>query len=194
MAHRLGLPCSVKSSWTRDRTHVPCIGLWILYHWTTRQVLDLHFEVQSSTKSGAVFLTKETREKNMLESSRKLLMQLKLQELKFWKEKPQSPGLTLCHFLHPGGHCWFWAQTGSSQFRLSVCGGRRKTGKVFWGELRGFKPISGFPQGWSQDPHGKILKIWAGDFFSLKHRDDISVLTRRGSKEYISSQLKIRGE
>ena len=31
----------------------------------------------------------------MLESSRKLLMQLKLQELKFWKEKPQSPGLTL---------------------------------------------------------------------------------------------------
>ena len=48
--------------------------------------------------------------------------------------------------------------------------------------------------GWSQGPHGKILKSWAGDFCSLKHRDDISVLTRRGSKEYISSQLKTRGE
>ena len=23
---------------TRDRTHVPCVGRWILYHWTTREV------------------------------------------------------------------------------------------------------------------------------------------------------------
>ena len=26
------------SSLTRDRTHIPCIGRWILYHWTTRKV------------------------------------------------------------------------------------------------------------------------------------------------------------
>ena len=26
------------SSLTRDRTHVPCIGRWILNHWTTREV------------------------------------------------------------------------------------------------------------------------------------------------------------
>ena len=25
----------VESSWTRDRTHVPCIGRWILNTWTT---------------------------------------------------------------------------------------------------------------------------------------------------------------
>ena len=25
------------SSWTRDRTHVSCIGRWILYHWATRE-------------------------------------------------------------------------------------------------------------------------------------------------------------
>ena len=25
------------SSWTRDRTHVPCIGRWILNHWTNRE-------------------------------------------------------------------------------------------------------------------------------------------------------------
>ena len=27
----------VGSSRTRDRTHVPCIGRWILNHWTTRE-------------------------------------------------------------------------------------------------------------------------------------------------------------
>ena len=26
------------SSWTRDQTHVPCIGRWILNHWTMREV------------------------------------------------------------------------------------------------------------------------------------------------------------
>ena len=26
-----------ESSWTRDRTHVPCIGRWIPNHWTTRE-------------------------------------------------------------------------------------------------------------------------------------------------------------
>ena len=30
------------SSWTRDRTHGPCIGRQILNHWTTREVLNLH--------------------------------------------------------------------------------------------------------------------------------------------------------
>ena len=29
----------VESSWTRDGTHVSCIGRWILNHWTTREVL-----------------------------------------------------------------------------------------------------------------------------------------------------------
>ena len=31
----------VESSWTRDQTPVPCIGRWILYHWTTREVLHV---------------------------------------------------------------------------------------------------------------------------------------------------------
>ena len=30
----------MRSSQTRDQTHAPCIGRWILYHWTTRKVLD----------------------------------------------------------------------------------------------------------------------------------------------------------
>ena len=36
---RTGLvaPQHVGSSWTRDWTHVSCIGRWILYHWTTRE-------------------------------------------------------------------------------------------------------------------------------------------------------------
>ena len=28
----------MESSWTRDRTHVPCIGRWIPNHWTDREV------------------------------------------------------------------------------------------------------------------------------------------------------------
>ena len=28
-----------ESSWTRDRTHVPCIGRWVLIHCTTREIL-----------------------------------------------------------------------------------------------------------------------------------------------------------
>ena len=32
------LPRIVESSWTRDRTHVPCTGRWILIHGTTREV------------------------------------------------------------------------------------------------------------------------------------------------------------
>ena len=28
---------SMGSSWPRDRTHVPCIGRWILYHWATSE-------------------------------------------------------------------------------------------------------------------------------------------------------------
>ena len=31
------VPCHVGSSWTRDRTHVPCTGRWILNHQTTKE-------------------------------------------------------------------------------------------------------------------------------------------------------------
>ena len=34
-------PRRVGSSWTGDQTCVPCIGRWILHHWTTREVLWL---------------------------------------------------------------------------------------------------------------------------------------------------------
>ena len=36
-------PWQVGSSWTRDRTLVPCIGKQILNHWTTREALYLTF-------------------------------------------------------------------------------------------------------------------------------------------------------
>ena len=32
-------PQDVHSSWTRDQTHVTCIGRRILNHWTPREVL-----------------------------------------------------------------------------------------------------------------------------------------------------------
>ena len=34
------------SSWTRARTHVPCIGRQILNHCTTREARDFHFFIQ----------------------------------------------------------------------------------------------------------------------------------------------------
>ena len=36
-------PQHVGSPQTRDRTHVPCIGRWILNHWATREVLSYPF-------------------------------------------------------------------------------------------------------------------------------------------------------
>ena len=34
----------VGSSWTRDRTRIPCIGKWFLNHWTTRNVLSCFYK------------------------------------------------------------------------------------------------------------------------------------------------------
>ena len=41
-------PQFVGSSWTRDRTHVPCIARHILNHWTTREVPFVHFLIKLS--------------------------------------------------------------------------------------------------------------------------------------------------
>ena len=38
VAHGLCCPWHVGSSQSRDWTHVPCVGRWILNHWTTREV------------------------------------------------------------------------------------------------------------------------------------------------------------
>ena len=38
-------PQNMKSSWTRDRTYVPCIGRWMLIHCTTREVRLAHFQI-----------------------------------------------------------------------------------------------------------------------------------------------------
>ena len=36
-------PGHVESSWTRDQTHVLCIGRQILNHWNTREVQNVTF-------------------------------------------------------------------------------------------------------------------------------------------------------
>ena len=38
VAHSLSCPRHGESSQSRDPTHVPCTGGWILNHWTTREV------------------------------------------------------------------------------------------------------------------------------------------------------------
>ena len=37
--HALSALWPVESSQTRDQTCVPCVGRWVLVHWTTREVL-----------------------------------------------------------------------------------------------------------------------------------------------------------
>ena len=39
--HVIVVPWHVESAWTRDQTHVPCIGRWTPNHWTTREVQPL---------------------------------------------------------------------------------------------------------------------------------------------------------
>ena len=41
--HRLSCPKAMESSQTRDWNIVPCIGRWILIHWSTREVLFFKF-------------------------------------------------------------------------------------------------------------------------------------------------------
>ena len=43
LAHGLGCSTHVQSSWTRDRTSVPCIGRRILNYWTAREVSPFLF-------------------------------------------------------------------------------------------------------------------------------------------------------
>ena len=44
-------PSCVGSSQTRDQTHIPCIGRWILNHWTTREVQQFFFCIQNPTSA-----------------------------------------------------------------------------------------------------------------------------------------------
>ena len=48
---------NVGSSWTKDQTHIPCIGKWILNHWTTRDVQFAYFYLLDSSNSYAKFPT-----------------------------------------------------------------------------------------------------------------------------------------
>ena len=41
--HDLVAPLHVGSSWTRDQTHIPCIGGQILHLWTTREALHMFY-------------------------------------------------------------------------------------------------------------------------------------------------------
>ena len=38
---RVAISLSRRSSWPRDWTHVSCISRWLLYHWATKEALNL---------------------------------------------------------------------------------------------------------------------------------------------------------
>ena len=50
----LFVPRHVESSWTRDQTHVPCVGRWIISHCTTREVPFVSFKDEGSHEPGNV--------------------------------------------------------------------------------------------------------------------------------------------
>ena len=71
VAHGLSCPPQqVGSSWTRDRTHVLCIGRWILYHWTFREVQLLFlllFVVENTIRKKKIKITNNpTIQKKMI--------------------------------------------------------------------------------------------------------------------------------
>ena len=41
--HGLVVQRHIQSSWTKDQTHVPCTGRWILNPWTTGEVPQFYF-------------------------------------------------------------------------------------------------------------------------------------------------------
>ena len=55
------------SSWTRDRTHVSCIGRQILYHWTTREAPSSIFFFLNNIKLDSVVFLKELRRNSISE-------------------------------------------------------------------------------------------------------------------------------
>jgi len=54
-------PWHVGSSWTREQTCIPCIGRWILNHWTNREVEAL-VNVRKLESYQASFLTSVLRD------------------------------------------------------------------------------------------------------------------------------------
>ena len=41
VVHGLSCPTASGISWTKDQTHVLCFSVWILNHWTTREVQEV---------------------------------------------------------------------------------------------------------------------------------------------------------
>ena len=69
VAHRLSCLQHVGSSRTRDRTHAPCTGWWILNHWTKREAWIVHFKWVSGISIRLLKLKKITANINQHESS-----------------------------------------------------------------------------------------------------------------------------
>ena len=44
VVHGLSCPTAGGISWTKDQTHVLCFSMWILNHWTTREVQEVLLE------------------------------------------------------------------------------------------------------------------------------------------------------
>lgn len=56
------------SSPTRDQTHVPCIGSWVLNHWTTREILIYLFLVTQMTQENKLYKKAKVQKSNRVES------------------------------------------------------------------------------------------------------------------------------
>ena len=109
----IAIPFFRGSSWPRDQTRLPCIGKWILKHWTTREALQPECEsrlclfLALSDLSLDVFICKMGM---MILPLVGLLWGLNertyitRQALSVW----DLPPVSRCHSRHQGGHLHLW--------------------------------------------------------------------------------------
>ena len=117
------------SSWTRDQTHVSCIGRWILYHWATWEALMSIYNIYKCYKGGKKERTTIVMRENFTKSTTEGLSQLSFPwglEAKWREGRGNSLGKDPSR-----GHAWpFWGTARTTGGGNRMCG---REGK-WWGE------------------------------------------------------------
>ena len=165
----LAAPWHVESSQTRDRTCVPCIGRWILYHWTTKEVHGLFFKVEKlkhvSVSERKVWLT----ERGWVYSRKMMWFILWGSEKAGGVLKCLAMGLPQSAVKHEGSlgtEVWGeWKRSESGKEK----GGR--ISKLYWGPISGGQSLLSYLSDLSQQFSGKSEEDEQGSTWVLSNRE-----------------------
>ena len=157
------------SSWTRGRTCVPCIGRWILYHWTTKEVHGLFFKVEKlkhvSVSERKVWLT----ERGWV-YSRKMMWFI------LWGSE-KAEGVLKCLAMglpqpavksegSPGTEVW--GEWKRSESRKGICG---RISELYWWSISGGQSLLFYLSDLSQQFSGKSEEDEQGFTCVLNNRE-----------------------